>query len=211
MTKQSEPEVFESSIGPLTAVAEKSFFKPLFGGLFWGLLGGFLLYGAFYMFWFEIPTLIGNEQQPNIPLLILIGMLFIIGYLFFTVLIRRFKASRDKTLYFRAGTGGVSVCFPSGIKIFSLLLSYKTETKEIAWNDIKTWYPFRVNWHGIPMGSQIKFEGEDWGFAVDTRYFKGKRRKITDALSAARKKEASSGTPAVEKPEAGKEAEPESE
>lgn len=186
--------VYESKVGSVVTVAGRSRSKPLIGSFFWAGLGGIMLYGGSSMLLFELTGVIKKSTAPDWGFIgIAAGVLFM-GYVMFSILIRRLRAIMDPRLYFRGGPGGISVCCPVGIKFTAFLLSYKVKQHDIAWTNIKTWYPFVMRHNGIPTESQIRFEGVDGRtFGIDTMFFKGSRESIVQSLKTAAAKEQSAG------------------
>lgn len=175
-------EQYETEYGVMYDVALRSGIKPVFGGLFWGCIGGFMIWGGVSMLLSEL----GKEGDAGIdPVFagIALGVL-LAGWIMFSILIRRVKAAADSSLYFRAGSGGVSVRCPAGIKLISILLSYRIKTMEFPWSDIRRWYPYLLTKGIIPVESKIVFEFmEGREFGVDTKFFKGTRTSISEAIS----------------------------
>lgn len=184
-TSEACHDVLDSEVGPVVPVAARSRFKPLATALPYGGVGLILLGGAISMLTFELPRLWQEDVEPEWVIVGFAAAFLPLSFLLIATLLRRIRAVCDDRLYFRAGPGGVSVCFPTKIDFRAWLLAYRIEPYDLSLDQITKWYPFIVRYNGIPVSSQIVFEGEQWKLAVSTLYFTGTWKSITASISAA--------------------------
>ena len=178
--------VWESGVGPVITVAEKSRVKPLLSSVFWSLVGVGMIAGGLSMATFEAPDLWTPNVEPDWFILLLGVGFLLLGWMLATTFVRRLVAVRDERVYFRAGPGGVSVGVVGWPRLTRLMLSYGVKAYEFSWEQVKTWYPYLMRVNGIPTTSEIQFEGtEGWKIGVDTLYFAGSRESLAASIAEA--------------------------
>jgi hypothetical protein len=176
----------DSQVGPVVPVAETSRVKPIATGMLWAALGLLLLAGATLMLAFELPRLWRDGPDPEWQIVGIAVVFLLVSFPLLATLVRRIRVIYDPRLFFRAGPGGISVCYPRQVNFRALLLSYRIEQYDLPLDLISAWYPYLGRLNGIPVYSQIVFEGNSgWGLAVDTLFFTGTRKSIADNIASA--------------------------
>jgi len=177
--------VYESDVGPVIRIADVSRIKPFMSSIIWSAIGVALVGGGVSMVWFELARKAKGEAGEE-PVLYIGAACVLIGWLFASAIVRRFFGTLNQDrIFFYAGPLGVSVGYPASVKFTSLLLAYNYQSFDIAWEEVKTWYPYVMRVNGIPTESNIVFEGEDWKVEVPTMFFKGSRDSITEKIAEA--------------------------
>jgi len=186
MDDTGEEEVFSSHVGPVITVAEPSKAKPVVSGILWLLIGGNMVCGSAWMGpWTLIQIMQGKSDEWA-----LVGIaagIFVVGWFFLAIFVRRLRAALwPGKMSFAAGPGGISIEFPESARWSSLLTNYNYASHGIAWEDIRTWYPYVLSVNGIPRESEIVFEGaEGWELRVPTLFFQGSRDAIAGGITYA--------------------------
>jgi len=178
--------VHESGVGPVVDVVTRSRAKPLIASLIWVIPGAILFGGGIWMVAYELNRSLSGEGSIEGAIAVIGAVIIVVGWVLWSTIIRRWRASADERVYLRAGPGGVSVGHVGFPRILRLLTSYRILTSEFAWDQVKTWYPHVIRVNGIPTESTIEFVGNDgWQVSVNTLYFSGGRESIAQAVAAA--------------------------
>jgi hypothetical protein len=180
--------VHESSVGPLIDVTARSVPKAFFTSLLWGIWGGVMIFGGCWMAGEElIGALRAGRKVPEIVYLGAGGI--VVGWIIFSILVRKIAAALNSRVHLRAGPRGVSVCAPGGINFACLLACYRLVSREFTWDEVNRCYPAVVRTKGWTTQSDVVFEGKgDWEISITTMILSGSIRKIMDALTAASKR-----------------------
>lgn len=177
---------FRSSIGSVVDVATPSTGKLRALGFLWSLIALFPLVIINYLI-VEVatspdPILTGHRMH-----LLGAALMPVIGWFALGSAIQRFHAASLEGRYFRSGPGGISVSLPDDNLKGTFLFSFRICTFDLAWDQIKTWYPYVESMNGIPTERSIVFEtlnGEKT--KIKTFHFAEKQKQIVESITLAR-------------------------
>lgn len=169
-----------SSVGPVIDVARHSWWKALFLGAIWSVIGVPCLMTAAVILYIACT----EKTEWFLPLTALPMLLF--GWCFVASALYWFRTAFQGGYYFRAGHGGLAVRVPGTTKRFGLginLLDF-----DVPWKDIKRCYPFLRTINGITSESAIIVEGEaGWKARIHTAHFFEARDTIAGNIAQAAK------------------------
>lgn len=178
---------FQSSVGGVVNVATPSKPKLRALGLVWALVALFPLVIINYLV-IEFVTSSESILRGGNPMHLLGAALMpLMGWFALGSAIQRFHAASLEGRYFRSGPGGISVSFPDDNLKGTFYFSFRLCTFDLAWDQIKTWYPYVQSMNGIPTERSIVFEtlkGEK--IKIKTYHFAEKQKQIMENLALAR-------------------------
>lgn len=178
---------FSSSVGNVVDVATPSTRKLRLLGSVWVLVTLLVLvlinYAIFDTLTSDDPLLSMSHPMSLLGVVLIPAM----GWFALGNALHRFQAAATKERYFRAGPGGISVSFPDDGLGATFRFSFKTITFDLAWDQIKTWYPFVQSMNGIPTERSIVFETlKGQKVKIKTFHFAEKQKEIAESINRAR-------------------------
>lgn len=178
---------FSSSVGNVVDVATPSTRKLRALGLVWGLVTLFVILIISYL---TVDTLTSDDPILSLshPLSLLGAPLMpVLGWFANSNALHRFHAAATKERYFRAGPGGISVSLPDDGLSATFRLSFKTVSFDLAWDQIRTWYPYVQRMNAIPTERSIVFETpQQQKVKIKTYHFAEKQKEIAERIGRAR-------------------------
>ena len=187
MDTTEQPKIYKSSIGNTVDIASPTSKKLQRLGLWWTIITilpilaiNYIIYDLFTS---ETPILGSGD------IIVIFGLLLMPLLVWFCLgnAVQRFAASSSEKRYFRAGAGGISVCIPDNTFAATMLFRVKTFEFDLAWDKIKTWYPYTQSINGIPVERSIAFETLDGKkFHIKVYNFAEKQEQIAHNLVKAR-------------------------
>jgi hypothetical protein len=178
---------FQSSVGSVVDVATPSKRRLRALGLVWALVTLFPFVIINYLV-IEFLTSSDSILRGGNPMHLLGAALMpLMGWFALGSAIQRFHAASLEGRYFRSGPGGISVSFPDDNLKGTFRFSFRLCTFDLAWDQIKTWYPYVQSMNGIPTERSIVFEtlkGEK--IKIKTYHFAEKQKQIMENLARAR-------------------------
>jgi len=177
---------FSSSVGNVVDVATPSTRRLRVLGFVWVLATLFALVLINYAI-FDALT----SDDPALSLthparLFGAALMPFVGWFSLGSALHRFHAAATKERYFRAGPGGISVSLPDDSLSATFRFSFKTISFELAWDQIKTWYPFVQSMNGIPTERSIVIETlQGQKVKIKTFHFAEKQKEIAESIKRA--------------------------
>jgi hypothetical protein len=179
LLKQSP--IYQSAVtGAVLQVAGASKIKPVLSGLLY-LIGAVLLLPCGGIVAYISLT------EDKLPMLGVAIPFILLGLIWITTAVRRFRAAGDKRIYLRAGPDGLIVGMPVTNTIKNIgRLVYPFVFHEMTWQEIRTWYPYVIRFNGVATSSLLVFEGtQGWRLSVPLLYLSGSQKQIIDDINLA--------------------------
>ena len=177
---------FQSHVGCVVDIATPSKRKLRALGIFWSLIAllplVLLNYVIFDALSSDDPILTGHR-------LAFLGLLLMPMIFWFALgsAVQRFRAASTEGRYFRSGPGGISVCLPDDSARGTWRFSLNNLKFDVAWDHVKTWYPFKDTINGIVTERAIIFETiHDEKIKIKTFHFAEKQEQIVTSITRSR-------------------------
>jgi hypothetical protein len=181
MTLTNQSSTYQSAVaGAVLQVASASKIKPILSGLLYLIGAGLLLPCGGIVAYISL-------TENKLPMLCVAAPFILLGLIWTATAVRRFRAAGDKRIYLHAGPDGLIVGVPVTNKIKNAVrLSYRFVYHDMAWHEIRTWYPHVIRVNGFPTSSSLVFEGvQGWRLSVPLLYLAGSQKQIVDDLNLA--------------------------
>lgn len=185
MTRSLTPTVFESPIGPVVAVADRSIRCMLRTTAVCFLLGvGFV--GATIAFVGMGRHRLATHQEIDWPIFVMAAVFAMCGWICWAIIFVRIRQMLDGRIRFRAGPGGIDLAQPGFPQWKRLFLSYPIHHFVLSWNEIAKWYPRVTYVNGVASSRYVVFETvRNTYVSADLDFFSGDENFIVNKISKA--------------------------
>jgi hypothetical protein len=187
-TNPTQQKQFPSTVGNVIDVATPTAGKLRMLGVFWTVIFIFPFVLINYLIFSALTS--DNSILTSGRVVPILGSLLmpVIGWFALGSAIQRFRSAGLKDKYFRAGPGGISVCVPDDSIGATFKFSFRTLKFDLAWDQIKTWYPYVESMNGIPTERSMVFanlRGEK--VKIKNYHFAENQKELTACIDRARR------------------------